>query len=101
MPPGLVQGVEGLSTGDHVRLALAPEEAFGRVDPASFQELPKEQFPASALHVGFSGEVAGPNGTTIAFRIHAIQEDTVTLDFNHPLAGEHVVFEVTVVHVQD
>jgi FKBP-type peptidyl-prolyl cis-trans isomerase 2 len=101
MPTGLVQGVEGLKAGDQVRLELAPEDAFGRVDPAAFQQLPKERFPNSALYIGFSGEVAGPGGSIIAYRIHAIQDDTVTVDLNHPLAGEDVVFDVTVIHVQD
>jgi FKBP-type peptidyl-prolyl cis-trans isomerase 2 len=101
MPAGLVQGVEGLTEGDHVRLTLAPENAFGTVDPEAFQQLPKARFPASTLYVGYSGEVAGPGGSIITFRIHAIEDDTVTIDLNHPLAGEHVVFDVTVVHVQD
>jgi FKBP-type peptidyl-prolyl cis-trans isomerase SlpA len=101
MPAGLVQGVEGLTEGDHVRLTLAPEDAFGAVDPGAFQQLPKARFPASTLHVGYSSEVAGPGGSIITFRIHAIEDDTVTIDLNHPLAGEHVVFDVTVVHVQD
>jgi FKBP-type peptidyl-prolyl cis-trans isomerase 2 len=101
MPPGLVQGVEGLHAGDRVRLELTPEEAFGPVDPEALQPLPKERFPDSTLYVGYSGEIAGPGGSIIAFRIHAIDDDTVTINLNHPLAGEHVVFDVTVVHVQD
>lgn len=101
MPPGLAQGVEGLEQGAHVRLTLAPEDAFGRVDGAAFHQLPKDRFPASALYVGYSGEVPGPEGSVIAFRIHAIHDDTVTIDLNHPLAGEQVVFDVTVIHVQD
>jgi len=101
MPTGLTRGLEGLRAGDRVRLELAPEEAFGRVDPEAFQELPRERFPDSALYVGYSGEVAGPGGSIIAFRIHTIQDETVTVDLNHPLAGEHVVFDVTVIHVQD
>jgi len=101
MPLGLVKGVEGLVAGDHVRLELTPEDAFGVVDPTAFHHLPKERFPDSALYVGYSGEVAGPDGSIIGFRIHSIQDETVTLDLNHPLAGEHVVFEVTVIHVQD
>lgn len=101
MPAGLVHGVQGLKAGDQVRLELAPEDAFGLVDPAAFQQLPRERFPDSALYIGYSGEVAGPGGSIIAFRIHAIEDETVTLDLNHPLAGEHVVFNVTVVHVQD
>lgn len=101
MPRGLEQGLVGLAMGDHVRLELSPEEAFGALDPTAFQDVPKAQIPASVLYVGYMNEVAGPGGTTITFRIHTIQEDTVTLNFNHPLAGEHVVFDVTVVHVQD
>ena len=101
MPAGLVQGMEGLVEGDRVCLELAPEDAFGAVDPEAFQQLPKARFPNSALYIGYSGEVAGPGGSIIAFRIHAIEDDTVTINLNHPLAGEHVVFDVTVVHVQD
>ena len=101
MPPGLERGLVGLATGDHVRLELSPEEAFGVLDPTAFQEWPRAQIPNSALYVGYSGEVAGPGGTTITFRIHAIQDETVMLNFNHPLAGENVVFDVKIVHVQD
>ena len=101
MPPGLHKGVEGLVVGDAVRLELAPADAFGDVDSAAFQELSKEQFPATARHLGFEGEFAGPDGSIIPYRIHAIGDATVTIDLNHPLAGEHVVFEVTVIHVQD
>src|SRR5215813_7738051 len=101
MPAGLVKGVEGLTAGDHVRLSLAPEDAFGTVDPGAFQQLPKARFPASALYAGYSGEVAGPGGSIIAFRIHAIEDDTVTIDLNHPLTDKHIIFDVTMVHVQD
>jgi FKBP-type peptidyl-prolyl cis-trans isomerase 2 len=101
MPPGLARGLEGRRLGEHVRLTLAPEEAFGCVDPDAWQTFPKERFPTSLLHVGVEGELPGPNGTRIPYRVQAIDEATVTLDFNHPLAGQHVVFEVTVVHIQE
>lgn len=101
MPAGLARGVEGLKQGDQVRLELRPDEAFGEIDPAAFQALAKSRFPDSALYVGFSSEVAGPGGDIIAFRIHEIGDDTVTIDLNHPLAGKDVVFDVTVIHVQD
>ena len=101
MPPGLHRGMEGLGVGDSVRLELEPADAFGCIDAAGFHELSKEQVPASARHLGFEGEMPGPNGSVIPYRIHTISDDTVTIDLNHPLAGEHVVFEVTVIHVQD
>jgi FKBP-type peptidyl-prolyl cis-trans isomerase 2 len=101
MPPGRLKGVEGLRIGEHVRLALAPEDAFGRIDPDAVQVYPKARFPAAILRVGLSGEVPGPGGTVIPYRVCAIDEETVTLDFNHPLAGQQVIFEVTVIHVQE
>jgi FKBP-type peptidyl-prolyl cis-trans isomerase SlyD len=101
MPPGLAQGLEGLRIGDRARLELSPEEAFGPVDLSAFQEVPRDFVPATALRVGLKGELPGPDGTLIPFQIHAIQESTVTIDLNHPLAGQHVVFEVWVRHIQD
>jgi FKBP-type peptidyl-prolyl cis-trans isomerase SlyD len=101
MPPGLSKGIEGLGVGAHARLELAPEEAFGAVDPGAFQDLPRGMVPAAAMRVGYAGELPGPGGTLIPFRIHAIHGDNVILNLNHPLAGEHVVFEVWVRHIQD
>jgi FKBP-type peptidyl-prolyl cis-trans isomerase 2 len=101
IPPGLARGIEGLGVGAHTRLELAPAEAFGDIDPAAFQDVPKGLIPAVALRVGYTAELPGPGGTLIPFRIHAIHENTVTLNLNHPLAGEHVVFEVWVRHIQD
>lgn len=100
MPPGLMSGIEGLEVGDHAHLELSPEDAFGAVDPAAFQDMPRGSVPLAALHVGLTGELPGPDGTLIPFKIHAIGEDTVTLDLNHPLAGQNVIFEVWVRHIQ-
>jgi FKBP-type peptidyl-prolyl cis-trans isomerase 2 len=101
MPPGLARGLEGLQIGDRARLELSPDEAFGPVNLTAFQEVPRESVPPAALRVGLKGEIPGPDGTLIPFQIHAIQESTVTIDLNHPLAGQHVIFEVWVRHIQD
>ena len=101
MPPGLAKGVEGLKTGDEVRLELEPEDAFGATNPDAFQDLPKDRFPNAILQVGYEGELPGPGGTIIPYRIHAIGDETVTLDLNHPLAGQAIVFDVTIIHIQN
>jgi FKBP-type peptidyl-prolyl cis-trans isomerase 2 len=101
MPPGLSRGIEGLEVGEHARLELSPEDAFGAIDPAAFQDVPRAMVPASALRVGYTGELPGPGGTLIPFKIQTIHEETVTLNLNHPLAGEPVIFEVWVRHIQD
>ena len=100
MPPGLASGLEGLGVGDHARLELSAEDAFGPINPAAFHDVPRAMVPATALQVGLTGELPGPDGTLIPFRIHAIQEETVTLDLNHPLAGQDVIFDVWVRHIQ-
>jgi FKBP-type peptidyl-prolyl cis-trans isomerase 2 len=101
MPAGLARGLEGLRIGEHVRLELAPEDAFGLSDPDALQTFPKARFSNITLHVGMTGELPGPGSTLIPYRVHAMDQETVSLDFNHPLAGQHVVFEVTVIHIQD
>jgi FKBP-type peptidyl-prolyl cis-trans isomerase 2 len=101
LPPGLEKGLEGLGIGDHTRVELGAEDAFGLLDPAAFQDVPKTIVPTTALQVGLSGELPGPGGTVIPFQIHAIHEDTVTLNLNHPLAGQRVIFEVWIRHIQD
>src|SRR2546422_7160331 len=62
MPAGLARGVEGLKAGDHVLLELAPEDAFGRVDPEAFQQLPRERFPDSTLYNGLIRGMAASRG---------------------------------------
>lgn len=101
MPPGLVRGLEGLGIGDRARLELSPEEAFGPIDPNAFQDIAKTLVPASALRIGYTGELPGPGASLIPFRVHSIQAETVTIDLNHPLAGKPVIFEVTIRHIQD
>jgi FKBP-type peptidyl-prolyl cis-trans isomerase 2 len=82
-------------------LELVPEDAFGPANPEAVQAFPKGHFPASMLHVGVEGELPGPDGTRIPYRVQAIDAETVTLDCNHPLAGQQIIFEITVIHIQD
>jgi FKBP-type peptidyl-prolyl cis-trans isomerase 2 len=82
-------------------LDLAPEDAFGRSDPDAVQAFPKARLSTSLLHVGMEGELPGPDGSRIPYRVQAIDEETVTLDFNHPLAGQQIIFEITVIHIQE
>src|SRR3989442_5344049 len=58
MPAGLARGVEGLKAGDHVLLQLAPEDAFGPVDPEAVQQLPREALPESTLDLEHRSELA-------------------------------------------
>lgn len=85
----------GLRAGDNMTYELEPGEAFGPRDPAMIHTLPREDFPPDMeLAVGHDVEFALPNGQTLTGSVMEIGADTVRVDFNHPLAGLPVTFEV-------
>ena len=95
--PALERCLIGMEAGERRSFSLQPDEAFGLADPANVTTLPLSQFPQEmelkeGLVIGFSG----PQGEEIPGTILSVDEDTVTVDFNHPLAGHAIVFDVTV-----
>jgi FKBP-type peptidyl-prolyl cis-trans isomerase SlpA len=95
LQPGLELALYGLKAGDRQTLNLMPEQAYGLRDPALIQHMPLTDFDT-----GFTPEV----GQIIAFRlangdeapgaILGIEDGQVEVDFNHPLAGHEITFEV-------
>lgn len=87
----------GLALGDHRLFDLGPGEAFGDHDPAMIHTLPREDFPPEmALEVSGGVEFKLPNGQSVSGTVLDLQPDTVRVDFNHPLAGWPVEFEVQI-----
>jgi FKBP-type peptidyl-prolyl cis-trans isomerase SlpA len=100
----LVHGLElalyGLRPGDTQRLELYPEQAFGLRDPEKIHRLPRSQFradmdPEPGLIIGFTSA----NGEEIPGAVLSVDDDAVEVDFNHPMAGHTVVFEVEILDV--
>ena len=98
--PGLEAALEGMVIGQSKQVAVAPEKGYGAIDPKAFQEVPKEQIPAEALKVGVQLRGQDPSGRVVSPRIAEIKQDTVVLDFNHPLAGKTLYFDVKVVEIK-
>lgn len=91
----------GLETGDHHTYELGPGEAFGPHDPALLHTLPREDFPADLeLAEHRQVEFSLPNGQTLQGTVMEVDETGVKVDFNHPLAGLPVTFEVQVLAVE-
>ncbi len=91
----------GLAAGDHRAWQLDPGDAFGFHDPAMIHDLPRADFPPeSELVVGRQMAFDLPNGQSMSGIIRAIGEDSVQVDFNHPLAGLPVEFEVRILAVE-
>ena len=103
--PGLITGfsnaVVGMTTGETKTITLGPDDAYGQVNPDAFQNVPKTQFEDDfVFEVGGAVMGQGPQGPFRA-TIHEVQDDSVVLDFNHPLAGKDLTFEVEVVEVEE
>lgn len=98
--PGLEKALEGLKKGEKKRVVVKPEDAYGEVDPKAFQEVKKSIIPEKARKVGMQLEAKSPDGQSMFPVVTAVKEETVTLDFNHPLAGKTLIFNVTVLDVR-
>jgi FKBP-type peptidyl-prolyl cis-trans isomerase SlpA len=92
----------GLKTDDHLTLNLAPGQAFGERDAGLVQRLARSAFdPALALQVGHTVDFSLPNGQTLHGTIRAIDDTEVEVDFNHPLAGLPVEFEIQLLAIEE
>lgn len=101
--PGLEKQLEGKVVGDKVQAVVAPEEAYGEKQDALVQVVPKAGFQGDAdevLQEGMQVQVQTNQGAQIA-TVTKIAGDDVTLDLNHPLAGETLHFDVEIVEVRD
>ena len=92
----------GSSVGDKKRVVCMPEEGFGEKHPAMIYSVPKNRFPSKIeLEVGLIVAFNQKNGTEIAGIVLEINENDVMVDFNHPLAGQIIVFEATILEIAD
>ena len=99
--PGLEEKLEGVGEGETIKATVPPDKGYGpRIGEA--QEVPRSLFPADAqLAAGMQVIAHDDEGRQIPFFITGVGEDSVTVDPNHPLAGETLHFEVTVESLRD
>jgi FKBP-type peptidyl-prolyl cis-trans isomerase SlyD len=96
--PGLEGALYEMGIGESKNLVIAPEDGYGEFNEEAFIEVPKDQFPPSVpLELGTELQVRNPEGDVLEARIDKIEEDNVRLDFNHPLAGKELHFDVKVI----
>lgn len=97
--PGLETAMEGMKKGERKHVVVTPTGGYGLIDPEAIREVKKELIPVAAQKVGaqLQGQAAG--GLTAFPIVKEIKEETVVLDFNHPLAGKTLHFDVTVLAI--
>ena len=98
--PGLEKALEGHVAGDHLTVTVSPEEGYGERDDENVQVLPKEDFDDD-VEVGASYFAQAEDGSVNPFTVVSVNGDDVTVDFNPPLAGQTLNFDVTVKEVRD
>lgn len=95
------QALEGCAVGDVVEVTLSPEEGFGPRNPdLTFSDV-IENVPPQYRRLGAEAEFVNEQGEQITMVVTHIDEGTVTLDGNHPMAGKTTIFRVTVVAIRD
>jgi len=99
--PGLENSLDGMKIGDSKQVTVKPDDAYGSVNKDAVSEIKKEQIPQDALKVGAVLQGQNPDGQVIIARVVEIKEDTVLLDYNHPLAGKTLHFDIKILDVQD
>ncbi len=97
--PGLEKALEGMAAGEKKKITVAPTDAYGTVDPKAFQEVDRKMVPSDAQKVGMQLEGTTTDGRKVFPRISEVKNDTVVLDFNHPLAGKTLHVDVKVLEV--
>lgn len=97
--PGFEKAVMGMEPGQSKTVTLDAEDAYGPYEAELVIEGPRNTFPEGELKVGQSYTVHLRGGQEAVGRVLRVGEDTVALDFNHPLAGQRLTFHVRVVSV--
>ncbi|RPI02833.1 MAG: peptidylprolyl isomerase [Calditrichaeota bacterium] len=97
--PGLEKEILGMKLGEKKRVVVMPEEAYGERDERMVQEIKKKMIPhAERLQVGEVLQGEGDDGHLIEGHILEVNENSVIIDFNHPLAGEILHFDTEIIH---
>jgi FKBP-type peptidyl-prolyl cis-trans isomerase SlyD len=100
--PGLEDELYGMAIGETKKVIIAPADAYGEFDDDALIEIPRAEFPAEIpMEEGIQLQVTDEEGNPQMAFIDSVTDDVVTLDFNHPLAGKELHFEVTIVALRE
>jgi FKBP-type peptidyl-prolyl cis-trans isomerase SlyD len=99
--PGLEKELSGKEAGDKFLVVIQPEEAYGEVQSELMMVVPRTQFPDDQdIEVGMTFQAQNSEGEQQMLSIRSVEGDEITVDGNHPLAGEVLQFDVSVENVR-
>ncbi len=98
--PGFEQAIYGLKAGDKRSLEISPEQGFGQGNPQNVQVMPRSQFQDMELSEGLLVIFNDAANAELPGVVKAFDDSQVTIDFNHPLAGKALSFDVEIIEVK-
>lgn len=98
--PALEEALVGLKAGDDKQVTLPPEQGYGPVQEAGFQEVATDLIPEDARTVGSMLVADDGAGNRRQIRVHELKGDKTVVDLNHPLAGKSLNFAVRILSVE-
>jgi FKBP-type peptidyl-prolyl cis-trans isomerase SlpA len=99
--PGFEKALFGMLEGEHKTLVIKPEDGFGQRNPNNIQEIARSQFsPDLELSEGLMLSFADAQKTELPGVVQRYDAEVVVVDFNHPLAGRDILFEVAILKIE-
>ena len=99
--PGFEAAIVGMASGDQKTVTIPFADAYGPRQDALIRDFPRREIPDHIeLEKGLVLTAQGPDGRTVRFTVRDFDDTSVTLDGNHPLAGEDLTFEIEVVDIR-
>jgi FKBP-type peptidyl-prolyl cis-trans isomerase 2 len=97
---GMDKEMVGMTVGEKKTITAVADEAYGQRQEDAQQNVPREIIPADIpLEVGMQLQMQSPEGQVVPVSVVAIEEETVTLDANHMLAGKDLTFDIELVEI--
>ncbi len=97
---GFEKAVEGMAVGDSKNVRLEPDEAYGPRYDQLVQIVARSELPDDlSFTVGMALQGKSPDGQVARLTVTAVTEETVTIDANHPLAGQALSFEIELLEI--
>ena len=100
--PGLERALYGMSVGDSKKVVVPPADGYGEMSDKAYMDVPRDQFPKDfPMDPGTMLQVKDKSGQPRHARIDKVEEKNVRLDFNHPMAGKELHFDVKIAGIRE
>jgi FKBP-type peptidyl-prolyl cis-trans isomerase SlyD len=99
--PGLEKELTGMKKGESKHVVVKPEDGYGKIRDDAIREVPKAKIPEEAHKAGSQIQGRTARGKVIPLTVKEVRDKTIVLDYNHPMAGKTLYFDVKIVDIHD